>query len=129
AGPEIHSYIDFPRILHAGFDMRSRAHFKAHPIHPSLIPFPFAFLWGAPFFALLHVVSGRAQFTITASHLTGAGLLAGLLAAVPGAIDYVYAVPPESSGKQRATKHAVGNLTALVLFLVSWILRNPEGSM
>lgn len=109
--------------------MRSRAHFKAHPIHPALIPFPFAFLWGAAIFDLLHVVSGRDDFTITASHLTVAGLIAGVLAAIPGVIDYVYAVPPDSSGKQRATKHAVGNVTALCLFLAAWILRNPDGTM
>jgi uncharacterized membrane protein len=27
--------------------MRSAAHFQGHPIHPMLIPFPFAFLTGA----------------------------------------------------------------------------------
>ena len=109
--------------------MRSRAHFQAHPIHPALIPFPFAFLCGAAIFDALYVVSGRTPLTITASHLTLAGLIAGLLAAVPGAIDYLYAVPPNSSGKQRATKHAIGNIAALVLFLVSWLLRNPDGTM
>lgn len=109
--------------------MRSRAHIKAHPIHPALIPFPFAFLWGAAIFDLLHVVSGRGAFTITAAHLTVAGLIAGLLAAVPGAIDYMYAVPPQSSGKQRATRHAIGNITALALFFTSWILREPDGRM
>jgi nitrite reductase/ring-hydroxylating ferredoxin subunit/uncharacterized membrane protein len=109
--------------------MRSRAHFKAHPIHPALIPFPFAFLWGAAIFDLLHLLSGRDDFTITASHLTVAGLIAGVLAAVPGAIDYLYAVPPQSSAKQRATKHALGNITALALFLVAWIVRSPDGTM
>ncbi len=109
--------------------MRSRAHVKAHPIHPALIPFPFAFLWGAAIFDLLYVVSGRGDFTITASHLTVAGLLAGVVAAIPGAIDYLYAVPPGSSAKQRATKHAIGNIAALLLFLVAWILRNPDGAM
>src|ERR671934_160315 len=27
--------------------MRTKASIRGHPIHPSLIPFPFAFLWGA----------------------------------------------------------------------------------
>jgi len=109
--------------------MRSRAHFRAHPIHPALIPFPFAFLWGAAIFDLLHLLSGRDDFTITASHLTVAGLIAGVLAAIPGAIDYLYAVPPQSSARQRATKHALGNTTALLLFLVAWFARNPDGTM
>ena len=109
--------------------MRSRAHVKAHPIHPAVIPFPFAFLWGAAIFDVLHLLSGREDFTITASHLTVAGLIAGVVAAIPGAIDYFYAVPPQSSAKQRATKHALGNTTALVLFLVAWITRDPDGTM
>jgi uncharacterized membrane protein/nitrite reductase/ring-hydroxylating ferredoxin subunit len=109
--------------------MRSRAHFKAHPIHPALIPFPFAFLWGAAIFDLLYLVTSHRSFTETAAYLTLGGIGAGLLAAVPGVIDYLYAVPPESSGKRRATKHAFGNVTALVLFLVSWLLRQPDTSM
>ena len=109
--------------------MRSRAHIKAHPIHPSLIPFPFAFLWGAAIFDLLSVITGREAFSSTASHLTVAGLIAGLLAAIPGAIDYLYAVPPKSSAKQRATKHALGNGAALVLFFGSWLTRAADGTM
>src|SRR5690349_1184134 len=109
--------------------MRSRAHFKAHPIHPTLVPFPFAFLSGAAIFDLLYLVSGHGDFTITASHLTVAGVLAGLLAAVPGVIDYLYAVPPGSSARQRATQHAIGNVAALGLFTVAWFLRNADGAM
>ena len=108
--------------------MRSRAHVKAHPIHPALIPFPFAFLWGAAIFDLLYLSTGRVGFTGTAAHLTAAGLIAGVLAAIPGAIDYFYAVPPRSSAKQRATKHALGNATALALFLASWLLRQADGT-
>jgi nitrite reductase/ring-hydroxylating ferredoxin subunit len=39
-----------------------------------------------------------------------------VLAAVPGLIDYVFAVPPRSSAKDRATKHLLTNMTALALF-------------
>jgi nitrite reductase/ring-hydroxylating ferredoxin subunit/uncharacterized membrane protein len=109
--------------------MRSRAQFKAHPIHPALIPFPFAFLWGAAVFDVLFLLVGRPALSLTASHLTLAGLMAGVLAAIPGAIDYVYAVPPGSSAKQRATRHAIGNLAALLMFLAAWFLRHPDGTM
>jgi len=108
--------------------MRSRAAFKSHPIHPALIPFPFAFLTGALLFDLVGLLPGRAPFHGTAAHLTVAGILAGLLAAVPGAIDYVYTVPPNSSGKKRATTHALLNVAALLLFATAWVLREPEGA-
>jgi uncharacterized membrane protein len=39
--------------------MRSKASYKGHPIHPALIPFPFAFLYGAFFFDLAGRLAGR----------------------------------------------------------------------
>jgi nitrite reductase/ring-hydroxylating ferredoxin subunit/uncharacterized membrane protein len=106
--------------------VRSRAHVKAHPIHPALIPFPFAFLLGAFFFDLAGVLVGRQQLWETGAHLTIAGIATGLLAAIPGTIDYLYTVPPNSSGKKRATRHALGNVTALAIFGVSWLLRGEN---
>ena len=108
--------------------MRSHAQVKAHPIHPSLIPFPFAFLIGALVFDALGVILGRAELWTTGAHLTIAGIATGLLAAIPGAIDYVYTVPPNSSGKKRATRHALGNVTALLLFGISWFVRGEGGT-
>ena len=103
--------------------MRSRAHFKAHPIHPAIIPFPFAFLTAALPFDALGILLGNPGLWMTGGYLTIAGLATGLLAAIPGAIDYVYTVPPESSGKRRATQHAAGNVLALILFGAAFALR------
>lgn len=112
--------------------MRSRANFKAHPLHPALIPFPFAFLIGAFLFDVGALLFARPPFAAqTASDLTIAGVIAGLIAAIPGAIDYLHTVPPNSSGKKRATQHALLNVTALVLFFSAWLLRDnthPEPS-
>ena len=106
--------------------MRSRANIKAHPIHPALIPFPFAFLEGAVLFDLGALLFSQPAWAATASHLTIAGVASGLLAALPGVIDYVYTVPPESSGKRRATKHGAGNVLALALFAIAWFLRPAD---
>jgi nitrite reductase/ring-hydroxylating ferredoxin subunit/uncharacterized membrane protein len=106
--------------------MRSRAHFKAHPLHPALIPFPFAFLFGAAAFDLAALWMGSGALSITAAHLTVAGIAAGLLAAVPGAIDYLHSVPPNSSGKKRATRHGALNVTALILFALAFGLRGDD---
>src|SRR4051812_46763378 len=104
--------------------MRSTAHLKGHPIHPMLIPFPLAFLTGAFAFDLAGRLAGHARWWTTGRHLAIAGIAAGLLAAVPGLIDYVRTVPPRSSGKQRATKHMLLNLSALLLFLIAmWVRR------
>lgn len=103
--------------------MKSRANVKAHPIHPALIPFPFAFLVGAFLFDLAGVVLARPAWFVTGGHLTLAGLVAGIVAAIPGAIDYLHSVPPRSSGRRRATKHALGNVLALALFTMSFLTR------
>jgi nitrite reductase/ring-hydroxylating ferredoxin subunit/uncharacterized membrane protein len=103
--------------------MRSRAQFKAHPLHPALIPFPFAFLSGALVFDLLGLLRDSRALWSTAAHLTIAGLAAGLLAAIPGAIDYIYTVPPRSSAKTRATRHAIANVAALLLFAAALLFR------
>lgn len=105
--------------------MRSRAHYKSHPIHPALIPFPFAFLTGALIFDAIGVIRSAPAFWTTGAHLAVAGIAAGLIAAVPGAIDYFYTVPPASSGKKRATQHAIGNVSALVLFTAACLARGP----
>jgi uncharacterized membrane protein/nitrite reductase/ring-hydroxylating ferredoxin subunit len=107
-------------------DVKSRAQFQGHPIHPALIPFPFAFLTGALIFDVIGVTTSRASFWTTGAHLAVAGIAAGLLAAIPGLIDYIYTVPPQSSGKKRATRHAIGNVAAIVLFASAWFTRGEE---
>ncbi len=88
-----------------------------------LIPFPFAFLTGAFLFDAASRALGRPDYGLTGRHLTAAGIGAGLIAAVPGAIDYFTSVPPKSSGSERATKHALSNVSALAMFGASWFLR------
>jgi nitrite reductase/ring-hydroxylating ferredoxin subunit/uncharacterized membrane protein len=106
--------------------VKSRASFKAHPLHPALIPFPFAFLTGSALFDVGFFTTGGEALSLTAAHLSLAGIAAGLLAAVPGIIDYVYTVPPESSAKARATRHGAGNVIALLLFGIAFWSRDEE---
>ena len=88
-----------------------------------LIPFPFAFLTGAFLFDVAGRLLRRPDYSATGRHLTAAGIGSGLLAAVPGIIDYFGVVPPKSSAKRRATKHALSNVSALTLFGLGWALR------
>jgi nitrite reductase/ring-hydroxylating ferredoxin subunit/uncharacterized membrane protein len=107
--------------------MRSTASFRGHPIHPALIPFPIAFLTGALLFDAVGVLLDRAALWTTGSHLAIAGVVMALVAAVPGAIDYFRTVPPQSTGKQRATRHALINITATLLFAAAWLVRRGTG--
>jgi nitrite reductase/ring-hydroxylating ferredoxin subunit/uncharacterized membrane protein len=109
--------------------MRSFANFKGHPSHPALIPFPFAFLTGAFVAHSVGVVFNQPSFWTTGGYLTIAGVAMALVAAVPGFLDYVYTVPPESSGKRRATKHLLAMLTVVVLFGVSLAFRGGSNTV
>lgn len=108
--------------------MRSRASIKGHPIHPALIPFPFAFLNGALISDIAGTLLGREELWTTGMYLSIAGIATALLAAIPGVIDYAGTVPPESSAKERATRHGLINLTAVLLFGLALYLR-PDGDM
>jgi nitrite reductase/ring-hydroxylating ferredoxin subunit/uncharacterized membrane protein len=101
--------------------MKSTASIKSHPIHPMLIPFPFAFLTGGWGFGVAGAVSGNEDLKTVSRYLVPAGLVAGLVAAVPGLVDYLVSVPPQSSAKERATKHALINVASLALLAAGWL--------
>ena len=103
--------------------MRSAANLRGHPIHPSIIPFPFAFLWGAFVADVIATIFHKPSFGVTGWYLAAAGVIMALVAAVPGFFDYFLSVPPESSGRERATRHMLLNLSTVVLFAISFFLR------
>jgi nitrite reductase/ring-hydroxylating ferredoxin subunit/uncharacterized membrane protein len=91
-----------------------------------LVPFPFAFLTGAVFVDAAGWIGGVRSWWTTGERLLLAGSVTALIAAAPGVIDYFYTVPPASTGKTRATKHALANLSATGLFAIAWLLRGAE---
>ena len=103
--------------------MKSKAVALGHPIHPMLIPFPFAFLAGAALFDAAGWFRDVPSWWTTGGHLGLAGIATALLAAIPGLIDYLYAVPPDSSARVRATRHMLANLAAVALFAIAWWIR------
>jgi nitrite reductase/ring-hydroxylating ferredoxin subunit/uncharacterized membrane protein len=104
--------------------MRSKAHFKSHPIHPMLVAFPIAFLYGALAFDAAGRLANWPGGWATGAYLSLAAIASGLIAAIPGLIDYMYAVPPRSSGRARATQHMLINASALAAFAVGWAFRD-----
>jgi uncharacterized membrane protein len=94
--------------------MKSKAVALGHPIHPMLIPFPFAFLTGAVLFDAAGWFRDVPSWWTTGGHLSLAGIATALLAAIPGLIDYLYTVPPDSSGKARATRRVTSRSTTVV---------------
>jgi nitrite reductase/ring-hydroxylating ferredoxin subunit/uncharacterized membrane protein len=99
--------------------MRSKANVHGHPLHAALVAFPLAFISGALIFDILGVALDRPPLWSTGGHLAVAGIVAALVAALPGFIDYFFTVPPHSSAKKRATLHLTVNLAAVGLLVVA----------
>jgi uncharacterized membrane protein/nitrite reductase/ring-hydroxylating ferredoxin subunit len=108
--------------------MKSRASLKSHPLHPILVSFPIAFFIGTLGFDLAGVARDNLTFTKTAFNLEIAGILFALLAAIPGIIDFVFVVPPKSSGKKRAAKHGLINVTVVIIFAIAWFYRQGDNA-
>ena len=106
--------------------MRSTAQVKGHPLHPILIAFPVAFGVGAPAFDLVGRLADWPTVWTAGAYLSVAAVVSGLVAGVPGFVDYRYTVPPNSSGKRRATWHMGVNLTALTLIALGWVFRDAD---
>ena len=85
-----------------------------------LIPYPFAFLTGGLGFGVAAAATGNKDLATVSRYLIPTGVAAGLVAAVPGIVDYLESVPPNSSGHERARKHGLLNTAALSLFTAGW---------
>jgi len=106
--------------------MRSHARLKNHPLHPLLIVFPAAFTVATPIADAVGLAGDWPSFWTTGAYLSVAAVVTGLIAGVPGFIDYLYVVPPNSSAKRRATQHMLINVTALAAVAVGWAFRNTS---
>lgn len=78
--------------------MESRIKVAGHPLHPMLIVFPLGLLATAVAFDVAALVSGDAGWFNISFWLIAAGILGGLLAALPGLVDWV-AIPNNTRAK------------------------------
>ena len=84
--------------------MESRFKLSGHPDHPMLIVFPLGLLATAAIFDAIWLSTRNPQWTTVSFYLIGAGIVGGLLAAVPGLIDFL-AIPAGT----RDLKHSVSS--------------------
>ena len=106
---------------------KSTASIAGHPIHPMLVPFPIAFLVSALLTDIAYVKSGWAMWAYASSWLIGAGIVAALLAALFGFIDFFG--DRRIRGAKTARLHMIGNLTAVALSAVNFVVHMRDGAM
>lgn len=100
--------------------MRSTAHINGHPVHPMVVGFPIAYFVGSVGLDLWARATGRPRLHQTARDMAALGFASAAVAALPGVVDYVFTVPPDSSARTRATDHALANVSALALFAAAF---------
>jgi uncharacterized membrane protein len=100
---------------------------RGRPIHVLLVPFPVALLLGTFAADLVGVMRGIEDLWVTARYLGAVGLVAGAIAAVPGFADGIRLGRGGRPVRGITALHAILNLTALLLFLLAWIVRGGPG--
>jgi uncharacterized membrane protein len=105
--------------------MESRFKLLGHAVHPMLIVFPLGLLGMAAIFDIIQLVSGAGPWSGIAYYMIGAGVITGLLAAVPGAVDWL-AISSNTRAKAIGLWHGGGNVIVVLLFAASWFLRREN---
>ena len=97
--------------------MYSKAKIAGHPLHPMLVAFPIAF-YTAAFVGYLYYSSGpRGVFWFELAYIANvAGVITGLLAAIPGFIDWAFGIPRGHPAKKTGLIHMALHVVALLLF-------------
>jgi uncharacterized membrane protein len=102
--------------------MESKAKLMGHPAHPMLIVFPFGLLTMAVIFDLIYISTTDGYWSGVAYYLIAAGIIGGLLAAPFGLIDWL-SIPAGTRAKSIGLLHGLGNVAALLIFTLSWLIR------
>jgi uncharacterized membrane protein len=102
--------------------MESKFKAAGHAVHPMLIAFPLGLLATATIFDGIRAVTQKNKWSEMAHHMLGAGVISGLVAAVPGTVDYL-AIPGNTRAKRIGFWHGIGNVVVTGMFAASWMAR------
>jgi uncharacterized membrane protein len=93
-----------------------------------LIVFPLGLLATGIAFDIAALTSGDIDWYHISFWLIAPGILGGLLAAVPGLVDWL-AIPKNTRAKAIGLWHAGGNVVVLLLFAISWFVRRANAEV
>ncbi len=96
-----------------------------HPIHQGLIVLPLGLFSGAVVFDLIFAGTHTLAYADASYWMVVGGIIGGLLAAVFGLWDLLH-VPGGTRARQVGVVHGLVNVVVVVLFIVSWSLRQAN---
>jgi uncharacterized membrane protein len=106
--------------------MKARIRVAKHALHPMLVVFPLGLLATSVAWDICRLATGNPSWGVVAFWTIVAGVIGGLVAAVPGFFDWL-AIPDGTRAKTVGTTHMILNLVVVGLFVVSLIARS-QGS-
>jgi uncharacterized membrane protein len=99
----------------------SKAAIAGHPIHPMLIPFPFALLFLVPVTDVVYATTEAVFWASASYYLLWAGLVSAVLAAIFGLVDFIGV--PRVRSVSAGWAHMLLNLGVVALSVVNLLLR------
>lgn len=102
--------------------MKARMRIAGHAIHPMLVVFPLGLLATSVVWDICRLATGSPAWGTVAFWTIVAGVIGGLLAAVPGFVDWL-SIPAATRARRVGLYHMVLNLIVVGLFVVSLIAR------
>jgi uncharacterized membrane protein len=105
--------------------MKSRANFLGHSVHQMVIVFPLGLLATSVIFDLIYLATDNPSMNLVAYWMLTAGIVGAFVAIPFGLIDWG-AIPGGTRAKRIGLLHGVGNLVVSLLFIISWVLREPD---
>jgi len=105
--------------------MESRFKIMGHPAHQMLVAFPLGLLVTAVVFDGVARFGDSERAADVAYWMIVAGVIGGLIAAVPGWVDW-FAIPGGTRANRIGLVHGLGNTLLLALFAASWYYRRGD---
>src|SRR6185437_5082739 len=94
-----------------------------HPLHPILVAFPIAFAVGTVVSDSVAAWLRSPNWYFTGLVLTVGAWSSGLLAALPGVVDYRKIVPVTGPARRIAAAHMLLNFCIVLLFFIAWRIK------
>jgi len=106
--------------------MQSRFRLFGHPVHPMVIAYPVAFYTGTLAAYIVYGANADRFWLKLAIALNLAGVGMAVIAALPGFIDWLLAIPRGHPAKRTGLIHAGFNVVALALFAIALAMYLPK---
>lgn len=102
--------------------MRARVVVFGHALHPMLIVFPLGLLATSVVWDIVRLATGNGLWGFVSYWTIVAGIIGGLLAAIPGFVDWM-SIPSNTRAHRVGLWHMGLNVVVLALFAFSLVLR------